>query len=148
VVFSLDSHTKSVRKTSSDGHPASAKADEGLSLSKTRSSLGSVSSRKTKHQKGQKHRRNPVILAREWKEALDRGEYASQADLARKKGVSRARVTQILNLLKLDPEVQEMIARLGDPMLSGSVTERKLRGLLSLSARQQTKKLVMILSNR
>jgi hypothetical protein len=68
-------------------------------------------------------------LAREWQGALDRGEYASQADLAREKGISRARVTQILNLLKLDPEVLDMVVKLGDPVLSGSVTERKLRGL-------------------
>ena len=85
--------------------------------------------KRQKHQKGQKRRRNPIILAREWKEALDRGEYKSQADLARKKGISRARVTQILSLLKLDAEVQEMVAKLGDPMRSGSVTERGLRGL-------------------
>jgi len=38
-------------------------------------------------------------------------------------------VTQILNLLKLDPEVLDMVVKLGDPVLSGSVTERKLRGL-------------------
>ena len=86
-------------------------------------------------------------MAREWKEVLDRGEYASQAGLARKKGISRARVTQVLNLLKLDAEVQEMVARLGDPIPSGSVTERKLRGLLSLSARRQKHKLGILLSS-
>lgn len=68
-----------------------------------------------------------MILARERKETLEKGEYKSQADLARKKVISRARVTQILNLLKLDREVQEMIARLGDPMQSSMVKERKLR---------------------
>ena len=35
-----------------------------------------------------------MILAREWQEAMDGGEYASQAELARKKGISRARVTE------------------------------------------------------
>ena len=68
-------------------------------------------------------------MAKEWREAIERGEYKSQADLARKKGISRARVTQMLNLLKLDAEVQEMVVGLGDPMPSGGVTERKLRGL-------------------
>jgi len=68
-------------------------------------------------------------LAREWQEALDRGKYTSRAELARKKGISRARVTQILNLLKLHPEVQEKVIKLGDPIPSGSVSERKLRGL-------------------
>jgi hypothetical protein len=86
-------------------------------------------------------------LAREWKEVLDGGEYASQADLTREKGISRARVTQILNLLKLDAEVQEMVVGLGDPLLSSSLTERKLRGLSSLSARQQKHKLGILLSS-
>jgi hypothetical protein len=102
--------------------------------------------KRKKGTKGQKHHRNPVVLAREWKEALDRGEYKSQADLARKKGVSRARVTQIMNLLKLDSEVQEMVVRLGDPLPTGSVTERNLRGLSSLSAREQRTRMRKILS--
>jgi hypothetical protein len=89
-----------------------------------------------KRTKRQKHHRNPIILARKWREALDRGEYHSQADLARKKGISRARVTQILNLLELDCEVQEMVVRLGDPLPRGSVTERILRRIAGLSARQ------------
>jgi len=66
VVFSLDSDPKSVRKTSS----------------------GACNKR-------QKHRRNPIIVAREWKEGIETGEYASQADLARKKGISKSRT--ILN---------------------------------------------------
>jgi hypothetical protein len=85
-------------------------------------------------------------LAREWKEALDRGEYASQADLARKREISRARVTQILNLLKLDPEVQEVVVGLGDPLNVGSLTERKLRSALRLSASEQRKRIRGILS--
>ena len=68
-------------------------------------------------------------MARELQEAIQKGLYKSQADLARKKGISRARVAQILNLLKLDEEVQERVVKLGDPMPSGGVTERKLRGL-------------------
>ena len=89
-----------------------------------------------------------MILAREWKEALDRGEYASQADLARKKGISKARVTQILNLLKLDANVQEKVVELGDPLHPPSLTERKLRDLVSLSSRAQRKKLQVLLTNR
>jgi hypothetical protein len=37
---------------------------------------------------------------------LDRGEVASMADLARLGRVSRARVTQIMDLLLLAPEIQ------------------------------------------
>jgi hypothetical protein len=47
--------------------------------------------------------RNPNCLAKEYKEMINSGEVKNQAELARIKGISRARVTQILNLLKLDP---------------------------------------------
>ena len=76
--------------------------------------------------------RNPVLLAREWKKMLESGEYASQTTLARDLGISRVRVSQILRLLRLDPEVLEMIAGLGDPLNSPTVTERKLRPIVNL----------------
>ena len=47
--------------------------------------------------------RNPVIRAQEWEKALAGGRYDSPADLSRRIGVSRARVTQILRLLRLCP---------------------------------------------
>ena len=46
--------------------------------------------------------RNPIYLAKEYEQMIDNGQVKNQPDLARKLGVSRARVTQILNLLKLD----------------------------------------------
>ena len=75
--------------------------------------------------------RNPVFLAREWEKMLRSGEYASQTALARKIGVSRARVNQMLRLLKLPPKVQEAVAQMGDPLNSRKMTERKLRSLLA-----------------
>jgi hypothetical protein len=36
---------------------------------------------------------------------MDSGQVKNQAELARLKGISRARVTQILNLLKIDKNV-------------------------------------------
>ena len=57
-------------------------------------------------------------------------------------------MTQISSLLKLDAEVQEMVVRLGDPLSPSVVTERKLRGLSSLSVRQQTRKLEILLSSQ
>jgi hypothetical protein len=81
--------------------------------------------------------RNPIYLAREWRKALDNGEYASRTALARHLKVSKARVSQILNLLKLSPEVIEILESLGDPISGPIVTERRLRPLLGLSAEQQ-----------
>ena len=74
--------------------------------------------------------RNPIYLARQWRQDLFEGKYCSQADLSRKLGVSRARVTQILNLLKLPEEIVEKVYSMGDPLLKPVVTERNLRLLL------------------
>ena len=41
--------------------------------------------------------------------AIERGEYADRADLARQLGFTRARVTQILDLLLLAPDLQERV---------------------------------------
>jgi len=89
--------------------------------------------------------RNPVFLAREWKKMLESGEYASQADLARDLGVSRVRVTQILRLLRLAPEVLENVTGLGDPLTSPTVTERKIRPIVNLQAEKQELRLKEIL---
>jgi len=80
-------------------------------------------------------------VAREWREVLDKGEYASRAALARHREVSRARVTQILNLLKLSQEVITLVTSLGDPLRSSILVERRLRLLLALTAEQQRDKI-------
>ena len=75
--------------------------------------------------------RNPVVLAGEWQAAIDRGKYASRADLARRKGLSHARVIQVLRLLRLDSDALDNIAAIGDPLTSPVVTERMLRPLVN-----------------
>ena len=60
--------------------------------------------------------RNPIFLAQEWQKGLSEGKYSSRADLSRRMGVSRARVTQILNLLKLPEEIVEKVCAMGDPL--------------------------------
>ena len=86
---------------------------------------------------GKRKYRNPIFLAREWRRVLDEGKFSSLAELSRDLKVSRARVTQILNLLKLAPNVVEMISSLGDPLRSPIISERRLRPLLALNADQQ-----------
>lgn len=81
--------------------------------------------------------RNPIAVARDWQRALDDGACASRAALARRLGVSRARVTQVLALLALAPEVLAAIAALGDPLPRPIVSERMLRPLLELPAEEQ-----------
>ena len=84
-----------------------------------------------------KPHRNPIALAQEWQRALDDGECPSRAALARQLGVTRARVTQVLGLLDLAPEVVHAIAALGDPLPRPIVSERMLRALLTLPAGEQ-----------
>jgi hypothetical protein len=89
--------------------------------------------------------RNPIILAHEWQQALSSGEHASQADLARTQRISRARVTQVLHLLNLAPDVLNTIAGLGDPLPSRIITERTLRSMVHRSADEQRKEINKIL---
>ena len=61
------------------------------------------------------------------------GEYADLADAARRLGLTRARVTQLVNLTLLAPEVQEEI--LEWPMIQKGrdpVTERTLRAIATV----------------
>jgi hypothetical protein len=68
-----------------------------------------------------------LALAHKFQGMLDRGEAASMAELARLGRVSRARITQIMDLLMLAPEIQEAL-------LLGSVMLR-LRDLLPVLRR-------------
>lgn len=86
---------------------------------------------KQKLNKISKHQyRNPIFLARQWHMDLVERKYDSRADLSRKLGVSRARVTQILNLLKLPEDIIKKVCAIGDNLPKRMVTERNLRLLL------------------
>lgn len=66
-------------------------------------------------------------------------ECVSRSALARKLGATRARVTQVLGLLELAPQVIGVLAALGDPLPRPIVTERSLRSLVRLPAKEQTR---------
>jgi hypothetical protein len=68
-----------------------------------------------------------MALAIKLQEMVDRGEVRDYADVARLGYVSRARMTQIMNLLNLAPDIQEYLL-----LLSGNarmLPERQLRPL-------------------
>ena len=90
--------------------------------------------------------RNPVILAEEWQQAINRSEYRTYAEFARRQGISRARVTQVLQLLNLGPEVLHTNTTLGDPLPSRVITERTLRAMVHRSADEQQKEIHNILA--
>ena len=68
---------------------------------------------------------------------IDKGQVKNQSDLARKLGVSRARVTQILSLLKLDSLILQELEKLGNPLKSRIITERLLRSYVNKSQQEQ-----------
>ena len=68
-----------------------------------------------------------------WQEMLDSGEMKSMAEIARENGLTRARVTQIMNLLKLPTKVQDFLVKLDNPKEIRKYSERKLREMNQLS---------------
>ena len=68
---------------------------------------------------------------------IDNGQVKNQSDFARKLGISRVRICQILGLLKLDPLIIQELERLGDPLKLKIITERMLRPHVNKSFREQ-----------
>jgi hypothetical protein len=68
----------------------------------------------------------------EWRRQLDAGEVRSQADIARREGITRARVTQIMGMLQFAPEIQEQILYMPDAGRRPLITERTLRPIVTI----------------
>ena len=68
-----------------------------------------------------------MALSIHMQDLVDRGEVADYADLARLAHVSRARITQIMNLLLLAPDIQEEILFLPPTDGRTSISEPTLR---------------------
>ena len=81
--------------------------------------------------------RNPIYMAKEYKGMIDSSQVKNQFGLARKLGISRARVTQILRLLKLNSLVIQELEKLGDPLKSKIITERMLRPYVNKPFKEQ-----------
>ena len=73
-------------------------------------------------------------MAMEWQRRLDAGEVESQAAIALREGVTRARVTQIMAMLRLAPEIQEHILRMPDAVNRPAISERALRPIVRFEA--------------
>ena len=71
-----------------------------------------------------------MALAIKFQEMVDRGEVRDYADLARLGYVTRARLTQIMNLLLLAPDIQEALLDNSSALRARSaITERDLRSV-------------------
>lgn len=72
-----------------------------------------------------------LALAHELEAALRAGQYASRADMARTLGFTRARITQLLDLTHLAPDIQEQIAFLESIDGVEPISERALRDAMA-----------------
>jgi transcriptional regulator with XRE-family HTH domain len=75
--------------------------------------------------------------AEKYAEMIKKSEVKSQAELARKSGVNRARITQIMNVLKLAPEIQDYLKSLDEPFQIQYFTEKRLRPITKIKDDQE-----------
>jgi len=67
--------------------------------------------------------------ALEWQALLGSGEVKNQSDIARREGISRVRVTQVMWMLRLAPEIQERVLAMPETLHRPAISERALRRL-------------------
>ncbi len=75
--------------------------------------------------------------ALEWQNLLESGEATNQAEIARREGITRARVTQVMGLLRLAPEIQGHILAMPDMIRRPTITGRALRPITQLDGSRQ-----------
>jgi hypothetical protein len=76
-------------------------------------------------------RLHPFLLAQSWRKQMEHDTKLSKARIAAREGISRARVTQVMNLLQLPAEIQASLLRPPAPLEIHSFSERSLRVLVS-----------------
>jgi len=76
-------------------------------------------------------------MAMEWQRQLDAGEVDTQAEIARREGITRARVTQILAMLRLSPEIREHILAMPESVGRPAISERVLRPIVQIEDLKQ-----------
>jgi hypothetical protein len=77
--------------------------------------------------------RHPIRLALEWQQMLADDPALNMAGIAHIKGVSRARVTQVMNLLRLPKRLQTVLRGVTTPEQIRLLSERKLRPIMACS---------------
>ena len=74
---------------------------------------------------------HPYQQACLWRQEMERDSGIARAKIAAREGLSRARVTQVMNLLELPEEIQEDLLNPPAPLEIFSFSERCLRQLLT-----------------
>jgi hypothetical protein len=68
----------------------------------------------------------------EWQGLIESGDVANQVAIARREGITRARVTQVMGLLRLAPEIQQHILSMPNVVRRPAITERALRPIAQI----------------
>ena len=77
---------------------------------------------------------SPLLEARRYANILRSDPFVkTQADLARELGVSRVRITQVMSLLRLAPEIQDHLLHLTDQRAIRFFSENRLRPLTQIA---------------
>jgi hypothetical protein len=92
---------------------------------------------RVRNRKLPKQARTPRVVellrkALEWQALLESGEVRNQAEVARREGITRARVTQVIGMLQLAPEIQQHVLSMPDAVRRPAITERALRPIAQL----------------
>lgn len=98
--------------------------------------LSKVVSESCKRSDEETIRIHPYQQACLWCHEMSRDSGITKAKIAAREGISRARVTQLLNLLKLPEEIQESLRNPPVPLGIASVSERCLRQIVACGDRE------------
>jgi hypothetical protein len=79
---------------------------------------------------------HPYQQACLWRQEMDRDSGITRARIAVREGISRARVTQLMNLLELPEEIQEGLKHPLVPLEVSSLSERSLRQIVACGDRE------------
>jgi DNA-directed RNA polymerase sigma subunit (sigma70/sigma32) len=85
--------------------------------------------------------KSPLMKAKRYQNLLNYPLINNQSDIARDLGITRARVSQVMSLLKLAPKIQKTLLDFKDQKMIRYFTEHRLRFLLTIdNSNQQVKK--------
>lgn len=70
--------------------------------------------------------------ALEWRALVESGDMPNRAAIARREGITRARVSQVIGLLRLAPEIRQYLLTMPDQFRRPAITERALRAVARL----------------
>jgi hypothetical protein len=90
---------------------------------------------------------HPIHMALKWRQMLDDDPALSMAQIARNQSVSRARVTQIMNLLSLPPGIQDCLIAISNPAEIAFLTEHKLRAIAACASAETQMRMFLEIQN-